>query len=65
MEVMDECRLRLARAGRGWALEEVMATASEWDSMTRGRGARSIVGGVRGGESRYYYAGAHPDEGEV
>jgi hypothetical protein len=48
MEVMDECLLRRARAGRGWALEEVMVTASACDSMTSGRGTPSIVRGGRG-----------------
>src|SRR5580692_2778819 len=48
---MDECRLRRARTGRGWALDDVIVTASAWDSMTSGRGAPSIAG-ERKGERR-------------
>lgn len=35
MDVMDECLLRRARAGRGWALDEVTVAVSVCDSMVR------------------------------
>ena len=40
---MDECLLRLARAARELALDDVIVTASVCDSMIRGREGPSIV----------------------